>query len=251
MNDGDQVAKRAAIAAAGKIAKGPAGYREVGVGTISLYAADGDLLRVVRIGRMPEHKKETLKQILDQELSFVLKQRPTLKLVKIADGAKDNWEFLASALPSGTEVLDFYHAAEHLAAAFGAAYGDGTIEARRHFEAKLHFLRNEIGGVDTVIRALAYQARKHPRRKAISSALGYFQTNRERMQYAEVARLNLPIGAGMSRLRARHSSHRDSSSAACAGEKSADRPSSTCAAGIKATASTALGRSSPQSTWPR
>lgn len=197
MNDGDQVEKREAAASKGQIAKGPAGYREVGVGTISLYDAGGELVRVVRLGRMPESKKTTLKQILENELSFVLAQRPDLKLVKIADGAKDNWEFLGSALPAGVEVLDFYHAAEHLSAAYGAAYGDGSIEARRQFQAKRHILRHEVGGVDLVIRALAYQAKKHPRRKRIELALGYFEANRTRMRYAELADLNLPIGSGI------------------------------------------------------
>jgi len=41
------------------------------------------------------------------------------------------------------EVLDFYHAAEYLSAAYGAAYGDGSVKARRQFELKRHILRHE------------------------------------------------------------------------------------------------------------
>lgn len=197
MNNGEQVAKRADAAARGKLTKGPAGYREVGCGTLSMYDADGELLRVVRMARMPEKKKATLKAMLTEELAAVLTQRPDIQLVKLADGAKDNWTFLSKALPKGFEILDFFHAAEHLSAAYGAAYGDGSIEARRQFELKRHILRHEHGGVDVVINSLAYLAKKHPRRKRITKVLRYFRANRARMRYAEMAELNLPIGSGM------------------------------------------------------
>jgi hypothetical protein len=56
-------------------------------------------------------------------------KRPDLKLVKVADGAIDNWQYLGSeALPQGHEAIDFYHASEHLHAALAATYGDGTDE---------------------------------------------------------------------------------------------------------------------------
>ena len=95
------------------------------------------MLRAVRFGRMPEPKKATLKAIILNELGRVLGERPELKVVAIADGAKDNWTFLNAELlerlPESTPkvgILDFYHAAEHLNVALGAAYGEGTVQAR-------------------------------------------------------------------------------------------------------------------------
>jgi hypothetical protein len=35
-------------------------------------------------------------------------------VVKIADRVDDNWSFLQGTLPDGVEVLDFFHASEHL-----------------------------------------------------------------------------------------------------------------------------------------
>ena len=63
------------------------------------------------MARMPEVKKATLKVTLSKEVNSCLAERPDLKVVKVADGAKDNWTFLSGELPDGEEVIDFYHAA--------------------------------------------------------------------------------------------------------------------------------------------
>ncbi|MBK6656822.1 MAG: hypothetical protein IPG43_01090 [Proteobacteria bacterium] len=59
------------------------------------------------MARMPEATKATLKAMLENELAAVLRQRPDLALVKVADGAKDNWRYPSEVLPAGTEVVDF------------------------------------------------------------------------------------------------------------------------------------------------
>ena len=68
------------------------------------------------------------------EVEAVLGQRPDLQLVKIADGAKDNWTFLSRVLPEGVELIDFFHAAQHLSDAFDAAYGANDPKAVAQFE---------------------------------------------------------------------------------------------------------------------
>ncbi|MGK3965925.1 hypothetical protein WMF38_17315 [Sorangium sp. So ce118] len=75
-----------------------------------------------------------MKKILTEELGAALGQRPELKLVTVADGANDNWDFLHGALPPSVEVIDFYHAAEHLNVALSAAYGEGTVKCRAQFD---------------------------------------------------------------------------------------------------------------------
>ena len=97
MKDGERLRTRARQRADGKRTKGPAGYREVGCGTLSFYDADGARLTTVRMARMPEPKKATLKSMLSAELSRVLNARPGLTLVKLADGAKDNWTSYVSS----------------------------------------------------------------------------------------------------------------------------------------------------------
>lgn len=197
MKDGDAVGKHTEAAARGQIAKGPAGYREVGCATLSFCDKEGKCLAAVRMARMPESHKATVKRMLTAELAVALAMRPELRLVKAADGANDNWTFLHDELPAGDEVVDFFHAAEHLSDALAAAYGDGSVEARRRFAELRHVLLEEVDGVGTVIRALAYLRAKHPSNRRIATELGYFRKRRNRMLYAEMKSQGLPIGTGV------------------------------------------------------
>jgi hypothetical protein len=87
---------RAKAAAEGWVSKGPAGYREASCATVSFCDAKGDLLGAIRMARAPETKKATLKTMLTAETTAILGRRPDLKLVKVADGAADNWTYLSS-----------------------------------------------------------------------------------------------------------------------------------------------------------
>ena len=200
MKDGARQAKRAATRAAGQPTKGPAGYREVGCGTVSCYDSEGERLSTLRCGRMPEAKKETLKGMLSAEVDAALEQRPDLTVVKLADGARDNWSYLGQLAPqaeSSDELVDFFHAAEQLKAATDAAYGENDTRGRAQYEKHRHVLRHELGGVERVIRGLRYLRCKYPRRKRIKEVWGYFCRNRQRMDYAAAAERGLPIGSGV------------------------------------------------------
>lgn len=197
MKDGQAKQKRASTAANGQLTRGPAGYREVGCGTLSFHDADGEMLSAIRIGRMPEMKKKTLKRSLLLDITHVLAERPDLTLVKIADGSADNWSFLSKELPAGTEVADFFHAAEYLNAALGAAYGEGTVDARRRFSDLRFALKEVPKGVEEVIDSLAYLQKTHPGKTPITTALRYFRKHRHRMRYQEYAAKGLPIGSGV------------------------------------------------------
>jgi len=197
MRDGKRVTKRKAARTAGRQTKGPTGYQEVGCGTLSFYDAEGKRLATRRFGRMPESGKATLKTMLVTEVDCVLEQRPDLTLVKVADGARDNWTFLSGDLPDGDEVLDFYHAAEHLSAACDAAFGERSPRGRAFFAKWRMTLLEEHYGVGKIIRALSHQVACHPRRKKISEVRNYFRRNRGRMRYAEMRERKLPIGSGV------------------------------------------------------
>lgn len=189
---------RAKAAAEGWVSKGPAGYREASCATVSFCDEKGDLLGAIRMARAPETKKATLKKMLTAETSAILARRPDLKLVKVADGAADNWAYLSSdALPAGEEAVDFFHASEHLHAAVATVYGDGTHETQFRYATLRDTLRDEDGGIDKIIRALKHLASKHPRKTSLATELAYFRKHRKRMRYMDLQSKGLMIGSGV------------------------------------------------------
>jgi hypothetical protein len=197
MKDGERGKKRALARALGKHERGPAGHQEVGCATLSLYDKDGERLTTIRLARMPEHKKTAVKEMLRKELDAVLAKRPDLRVGKVADGAKDNWEFLTELNPPSPQAVDFFHAAEHLKAALDVAYGETSAKCHAQFEKLRLILRDDDEGVEKVIRSLIHLRKQHPRKKKIATELRYFRQNRHRMRYAWLKAQGLPIGSGV------------------------------------------------------
>jgi hypothetical protein len=211
MKDGaaDRTAKQAE---AGKHASGPTGNQEVGCGTVVLYdqgrlgEAAGERVQTVRYARMPESKKITLQQQLQAEVASILALRPDLLRVYLADGAKDNWRLLSEieqalnllAQP-GVNIVDFYHACEHLKNGCDAAWGESTPRGKAEFECLKILLKEADQGADQVIRVLKYQrgrARGHKRQR-LEQELTYFRNQRPHMDYAAYLRQGLPIASGV------------------------------------------------------
>jgi hypothetical protein len=197
MKDGERARKRAEASAEGRRTRGPAGHAEAACATLSYFDRQGERLKSIRLGRMPETHKTTLKAMLAQEVAWARSKKPSLRFVKVADGAKDNWTYLDEELPEGPGIVDFYHAAEHLKPALDAAYGETSPKARAQFEKLRHVLLEERRGADKVIRALVHLRDTHRRSRKIVAELGYFRRNRHRMKYAQWKAKGLPIGSGV------------------------------------------------------
>ncbi|MBI4671763.1 MAG: hypothetical protein HY741_08870 [Chloroflexi bacterium] len=185
---------------------GPKGYQEVGCGTVSLHDAAGERLQTVRYGRMPERKKITLCQELEAEVQAILAVQPRLKLVKLADGARDNWRFLdqlnlgvPAAQIESWEIVDYYHACDHLKHALALIWGEQTPAAKAEFARLKTILKETDGGVERVIETLRYRVRKAKghQREQLRKELTYFRNQRHRMNYAAYLRENLPIASGV------------------------------------------------------
>lgn len=197
MKDGKRQAKRHDAMSQGKSPSGPAGYQEVGCATLSYYDRFGARLVTRRMARMPETKKATLKSQLTAEVMGALIQRPDLRVVKVADGAADNWTYLGETLPFGDEVLDFYHAVDHLSDALKAVYKEGTPKYQERLATLGAVLRDAPQGVTKVIEALCRLRTRYPRRQAIHKTIAYFREHRHRMRYHDLRAQFLPIGSGV------------------------------------------------------
>ena len=190
----------------GKHASGPTGNREVGCGTVVLYDAEGVRLQTIRYGRMPESNKTSLQHQLQAEAVSILALRPDLVRVRLADGAKDNWRLLAEverALPAppqpSIEIVDFYHACEHLKRGCDAAWGESTAYGQAEFVRLKTLLKEATDGADVVIRVLKYQHSRAGgnKRKRLEAELTYFRNQKPRMHYADYIRRGLPIASGV------------------------------------------------------
>jgi hypothetical protein len=167
-----KAAKPARTKALGTSTPSVAGYREASCATLSLFDAQGERLATARHARMRQANKASLKHTRRADVEAVLSTHPQLRLVKLADGALDNWTYLSEQLPTGDELIDFFHAAEHLKGALDSAYGVNSTKATGHFEKLRHLLRHDDDGVDKVTRTLKYLHAKHPRRERLRQVLG-------------------------------------------------------------------------------
>jgi len=188
--------KKAEMRSQGRADKGPAGYKEVACGTLSFYDADGERLATRRMARMPEPNKKTLKEQLRRELDHVLVERPDLAVVAVADGAHNNWDFLAT-LPCQYEVVDFFHAAQHLKRALDACMGPSTVATQEKFQLLRRKLLEHQSGADVVIRELRkLKPQKRGDHRDYRTGVNYFVRHRKRMAYAKLRAKCLPIGSG-------------------------------------------------------
>jgi hypothetical protein len=196
-------------ASAGKQASGPLGYQEIGCGSVALYDQEGQRLRTVRYGRMPERKKATLRQQLTAECQHILGQAPHLKVVKLADGAPDNWDYLSHldlGLPPSAqedlqqiEIVDFCHAADHLKRGCEAIWPHDPDKSKAKFETLRTTLKEVAGGVDKVIGSFRYYLGRlsGKNKAALQTELTYFLNQRPRMDYAAYLKQGLPIASGV------------------------------------------------------
>lgn len=197
MKAGKRKEKRTEAEAAGKQTRGPAGYGEAACATLTLYDHEQAPRHTLRMGRMPEPKKVTIKGMLQAELTAVVAERPELEVVAVADGARDNWRYFERELPDAVQIADFYHAVEHLGVALASAYGEGSTRQKSQFKKLRYILEYEAAGINTVIRSLRHLRDRFPRRTALRREVKYFQRNRKRMRYLEFTERGWPIGSGM------------------------------------------------------
>jgi hypothetical protein len=118
----------------------------------------------------------------------------------IADGAPWIWkrvpllvQALGLAAEQVHELLDFYHAVQHLAQV-AALRKDWSAKARSHWRTQQRrlLLRGQVEQVITAVRDIC----RGRNSKAIRTHRDYFIKNQSRMAYAELMAMKLPIGSG-------------------------------------------------------
>lgn len=120
-------------------------------------------------------------------------------VVVLGDGAEWIWcyakGFLAVAGVKVIEIVDIFHAFEHLEVVADAMFGQGS-EAAKLWVGPLK-RRLEAEGVTPILTALgALKSDDAKASEEVRKALGYFTDNAARMDYPLFVGLQLPIGSG-------------------------------------------------------
>ena len=140
---------------------------------------------------------DTLGALLCYYLGRLAAQQAS-KILFVADAAAWIWkrvpwiiELLGLAADRVLQLIDFYHAVEHLGKAAAGCARWSAAQRRRWVRAR----RGELlkGQIDLVIEALKALSQ---RRAAVRIEYRYFLRHRDRMQYAKIRNLGLPIGSG-------------------------------------------------------
>ena len=123
--------------------------------------------------------------------------RDTSKVSVLADGARWIWEQASLHLAGADEVLDIYHALEHLAETSRAIYGEGTDAA----EAWLECCQEKLlaGGWLEIVREIAATRKTlttTSQQESLTKLSTYLEHNSERLEYARRLAQGRSIGSG-------------------------------------------------------
>jgi hypothetical protein len=124
-------------------------------------------------------------------------------VVVLGDGAPWIWNLAAEHFGERVEILDFYHASEHLWALAQALHGVGTAAATAWATARLHTLRHE-GGEALLQTLRRLRPPTAEAKEALRRERNYFRTNVTRLAYPTYAAQGLPLGSGAVEAAAKH-----------------------------------------------
>lgn len=122
--------------------------------------------------------------------------RRAAQVIVIGDGALWVWGIAAEHFPGATQIVDLYHAREHLIDLSKIVYGLGHNKAKQWSGERITQL--DEGNVEAVLssmRRLRPTAEKV--KEELRKTVNYFESNIERMRYAEFRRQGLFVGSGV------------------------------------------------------
>jgi hypothetical protein len=124
-------------------------------------------------------------------------------VVILGDGAAWIWNLAAEHFGERTEIVDFYHASEHLWTLAHALHGPGTAAAAAWATPRLKTLRDE-GGAALLATLRGLHPPSAEAREALRRERGYFRTHVARMAYPAFVAQGCPIGSGAVESAAKH-----------------------------------------------
>jgi hypothetical protein len=161
------------------------GWRQAMVGSISYYDENGERLHTSYVAHAPEYGKGRFYENFQKEIKQIKKKFEGKTFVGVADGAADNWTFLAPFVEY--QVLDFFHASEYLSKASKAAF-KRKLDGSNWLTEACHRLKHEEGGAESLLKEMQGFLKKkitEEKKKEISQCITYFTNHIHQMKYPE------------------------------------------------------------------
>jgi hypothetical protein len=119
-----------------------------------------------------------------------------IPLVFVADGAEWIWERVKLFFPKAVQVLDLFHAAQHVASAARAAWGEDADRTALWIDKAIAFLANE--GPQWIVRQLLVPLGNGSAvdREELIRHIRYLYRHRHRMKYRRWKEQGITIGSG-------------------------------------------------------
>jgi len=117
--------------------------------------------------------------------------------ILLGDGIPWIWNHLGPLADEAVQIVDWYHAKEHLYAAARVLHGEGTAACQQLAQALEALLWNS--QIDELLQSLKVEharLRRIPKRAAIEELQGYLERHRSRMDYKNYRDQGLNIGSG-------------------------------------------------------
>jgi len=125
------------------------------------------------------------------------------RVVVLGDGATWIWVTAASHFGTSVEIVDYFHACEHLTTVAGLLHGVGSAAAAAWAQARRGELWED--GVDPILPQLtAPPGLSAEAAETLRTERGYFTGNAARMQYPAFRAQGLPVGSGAVEGSAKH-----------------------------------------------
>jgi hypothetical protein len=191
------------------------GWKEVKLGAIAALVARGTATTAAVLGAITYTATLAPAHAFGAQLLAAAQRRGlgwAQQVVVLGDGAKWIWKLAARRFPRATEIVDWYHARQHLWALAQLLYGEGTAAAWTWLETLAGELWAAQTPDDVAVLAEAVDAawatprkdlpdgpprRTQARHRDVVAAVAYFTTNATRMRYGTFRAQGLPVGSGV------------------------------------------------------
>jgi hypothetical protein len=117
------------------------------------------------------------------------------QVVVIGDGAKWIWNLADLHFPGAVQIVDLFHAKEHVSSLIGLLVSNNKQRARRTARCYTLLEKGTIAALIKQFRSLPVASKEQ--QDALDREVGYFTENAERMRYAKFKRMCMFVGSGV------------------------------------------------------